>query len=482
MIFAGLLKNLGKMILFNVIKDIGKNSTKIKSNNLDNFSEILLANLKTNIKTKKIKKEDLNVNNKNFKLLLKKLDNLKIEISKKDLPELYKKKILKKVDVIIGFIKDNFNNLKITKKQNNFQIIVKKHIKKDTIKKIQLILKELKETKETLLKQNIKLDNYIKITIILEERKTSFSSAKIIHNERKLKRNNNFNSSIISKENQIDKVLNKNNNIEIILEILKKHKRPNINLENKRIKIKDFINRITKNVEENIEKPNIEEIKILENKSNNNLKFDYIKKYLKERNNITKDVKYDSFDNIKKIFFKEDKKNDNDVFSRFSSNKFSQNLIENKFSSSKILKAKNLNITKGNFEDNIISQIKKSFHNIKIKNEVSIKLNPPELGKIHLKLTMVNNDLTAKITTETHLVKNIIVNNLSQLQEALVEKGINLSNFNVYVQGEFGEGKNSTKNQKFAKSKSNSNFKNIFNNDKNFELIGEVNNTLNLKV
>ena len=117
---------------------------------------------------------------------------------------------------------------------------------------------------------------------------------------------------------------------------------------------------------------------------------------------------------------------------------------------------------------------------------MTIKLNPPELGKLHIKLVMVNHELTAKITTENHLIKDVILNNHHYLNETLKEKGINLSNFQVNVQGEFDNNKESNHNQKFAKSKSFVNFEELMENGEDFsevwEIISDIENNLNLKV
>ena len=69
------------------------------------------------------------------------------------------------------------------------------------------------------------------------------------------------------------------------------------------------------------------------------------------------------------------------------------------------------------------------------ENKVSIKLHPPELGKIHIELVVKDNNVEAKINTENHHVREVILSNLEQLKSNLNNSGFQISKFNVEVGG-----------------------------------------------
>jgi len=66
---------------------------------------------------------------------------------------------------------------------------------------------------------------------------------------------------------------------------------------------------------------------------------------------------------------------------------------------------------------------------------VSIRLQPPELGKIHIELTVKNNSIHAKIHTENIAVKEIILTNLDQLKSGIENNGFNINKLDVEVGG-----------------------------------------------
>ncbi len=590
MFFMGLLKNLGKMVLVNIIKDIGKEALKsdFHKNNL-NFNEILKANLDITPKTASDKIMKSNNNQENLKkIVIKKLKDLESKILKKNLPEDTKNKIIKKIDELIDILSKQIVNIKISEEDNGgIKVIIKiNNEKKDILtskdknnKEINIIplynkLSSLiKEIKDFIKKNNI--NEKITLNIIddkkIEKKKAynnskllNFNSSKIdkanqqntknqhVKNEKPIiqnqfsslnvkdnenpknnipffdvsknkdftaKNNSNFekvtqkNTKINISENiftkRIKNINNKNNNKEIKngkiifdneksinvskassqlneidLFFEKIHKFSN-NKDIKKTKItaKELLNRIINNSQD------LKEVKISQNNFlNEDGAQDNLEKNLKHNNLIKKNIetflakKFIADNSITKeeiVNFNDNKEEKIQNFQFLNVLKKSHNIKNNKFANVKNLENKSI------IQDNIISQIKKSLpNNLNLKSEVSIKLNPPELGKIHLKLVMINNDLSAKITTENSIVKNVILHNLNQLQETLVEKGINLSNFNVTVQGEFAD--NNSNQQKFEKRYFSSNFGELIDksaeNNEIYEFINDLNNTLNLKV
>ncbi len=90
---------------------------------------------------------------------------------------------------------------------------------------------------------------------------------------------------------------------------------------------------------------------------------------------------------------------------------------------------------------------------------VSIRLQPPELGKIHIELTIKDNSINAKINTENIAVKEVILTNIDQLKAGIENNGFNINKLDVEIGGfknflsndsqSFNKkGKNGTKNNK----------------------------------
>ncbi len=83
------------------------------------------------------------------------------------------------------------------------------------------------------------------------------------------------------------------------------------------------------------------------------------------------------------------------------------------------------------------------------ENKVSIKLYPPELGKIQVELVIKDNQVNARINTENIAVKEVILTNLDQLKSNIESAGILVNQFDVEVGGfrnhdqQFSNGKSS---------------------------------------
>lgn len=69
------------------------------------------------------------------------------------------------------------------------------------------------------------------------------------------------------------------------------------------------------------------------------------------------------------------------------------------------------------------------------ENRVSIKLHPPELGKVQVELVMKDNQVNARINTENAAVKEVILTNLDQLKSNIESAGISVHKFDVEVGG-----------------------------------------------
>lgn len=66
---------------------------------------------------------------------------------------------------------------------------------------------------------------------------------------------------------------------------------------------------------------------------------------------------------------------------------------------------------------------------------VSIRLQPPELGKIHIELNVKDNTINAKINTENIAVKEVILTNIDQLKAGIENNGFNINKLDVEIGG-----------------------------------------------
>ena len=69
------------------------------------------------------------------------------------------------------------------------------------------------------------------------------------------------------------------------------------------------------------------------------------------------------------------------------------------------------------------------------ENRISIKLHPPELGKIQVELIVKDNHVNARLHTENAAVKEVIMTNLGQLKSNIENAGISVQRFDVEVGG-----------------------------------------------
>ena len=68
-------------------------------------------------------------------------------------------------------------------------------------------------------------------------------------------------------------------------------------------------------------------------------------------------------------------------------------------------------------------------------NRATIKLHPPELGKIQVELIVKDNQVSARINTDNAAVKEVIMTNLNQLRSNIENAGIQVDKFDVEVGG-----------------------------------------------
>lgn len=64
---------------------------------------------------------------------------------------------------------------------------------------------------------------------------------------------------------------------------------------------------------------------------------------------------------------------------------------------------------------------------------IRLRLNPPELGSLHLEVSVQRGTLSARLETETQVARTLLLDNLPQLRDRLAEQGIRIEQFDVQV-------------------------------------------------
>lgn len=76
------------------------------------------------------------------------------------------------------------------------------------------------------------------------------------------------------------------------------------------------------------------------------------------------------------------------------------------------------------------------------KSEAVIKLNPEQLGKVEMKVTIEDGKVTVKFTAENQAVRAAIADNIQDLKRNLSELGLEVENVLVQLAGQFTNGEN----------------------------------------
>lgn len=76
---------------------------------------------------------------------------------------------------------------------------------------------------------------------------------------------------------------------------------------------------------------------------------------------------------------------------------------------------------------------------------VRLQLKPPELGTVKIKIDMKDDSLRIGMIAEHHSVKELLLNNIHQLREALLHQGVKLDKVDVQIDYSFGQSLNSSK-------------------------------------
>jgi len=95
----------------------------------------------------------------------------------------------------------------------------------------------------------------------------------------------------------------------------------------------------------------------------------------------------------------------------------------------------------------IVDQVGKQISRSIIRGDqlVTLQLKPPDLGTVRIKMDIKDHILRLSMTAEHHSVKELLLNNIHELKEALVQHGVKLETVDVQINHNFGQSLNASK-------------------------------------
>ena len=107
----------------------------------------------------------------------------------------------------------------------------------------------------------------------------------------------------------------------------------------------------------------------------------------------------------------------------------------------------NDNGSMGYLQASLMSQVGKQISRSILRGDriVRLQLKPPELGTVKIKMDIKDNTLRLAMTAEHHSVKELLLNNIHQLKEALLQQGVKLDKVDVQIDYNFGQSLNGSK-------------------------------------
>ena len=122
------------------------------------------------------------------------------------------------------------------------------------------------------------------------------------------------------------------------------------------------------------------------------------------------------------------------------------------------VEAKAAHSAKATLHENILSQIKDGVvtHDGKGNGQMSIRLNPGELGELKIQVRMEDNRLRVEVHADNKMVKDLLMSNLDSLRDSLTSKNFTMEGFDVSTGGGFNsplhEQQGDSQQQAWAKS------------------------------
>ena len=87
---------------------------------------------------------------------------------------------------------------------------------------------------------------------------------------------------------------------------------------------------------------------------------------------------------------------------------------------------------------------------------VRLRLSPPELGSLHIEISVAKGEMTARVQAETPAARNILLDNLPALRERLAQHDIKVQSFDVDLMDRSGGGMSNQSSQYQNPSQQNS--------------------------
>ncbi|MCM0081062.1 flagellar hook-length control protein FliK [Geomonas sp. Red32] len=84
-------------------------------------------------------------------------------------------------------------------------------------------------------------------------------------------------------------------------------------------------------------------------------------------------------------------------------------------------------------EQSIMAQVKDGVvtHDAKGNGQITVRLNPDELGELKIQVRMVDNTVKVEVQADNKMVKDLLMGNLDNLKQALAGKNFTMEGFNV---------------------------------------------------
>jgi flagellar hook-length control protein FliK len=142
---------------------------------------------------------------------------------------------------------------------------------------------------------------------------------------------------------------------------------------------------------------------------------------------------------------------------------------------------------KSALHESILSQIKDGVVTLDSKGngQMSIRLNPGELGELKIQVRMEDNKLHVEVHADNRMVKDLLMSNLDSLKDSLTSKNFTMEGFDVSTGGGFNsplpEQKENPRQQAFRRSARAGAYPDQGEETKVNYLTGEVNNLLDVR-
>jgi len=100
---------------------------------------------------------------------------------------------------------------------------------------------------------------------------------------------------------------------------------------------------------------------------------------------------------------------------------------------------------RGDLPASLVDQVGKQVSRSRGDQVVTLQLKPSGLGTVRIKMDIKDHTLRLSMTAEHHSVKELLLNNINELKEALVQHGVKLETVDVQINYNFGQSLNASK-------------------------------------